>query len=144
MNSIHLICLGVKDLSASRKFYKALGFEEPNDKNSETIVFYNNFGTKLELFPYKELLKDIGISETDHPMPQSFNGITLAFNTKSEKEAEQTFENALKNGGMLVKPLTWGDWGGYSGYFKDINGYFWEVAYSSAWKFDQNDMLIIE
>lgn len=30
MNSIHLICLGVQDLTVSRQFYQALGFQAPN------------------------------------------------------------------------------------------------------------------
>jgi predicted lactoylglutathione lyase len=53
MNGIHLICLGVKDLAAARKFYKAIGFVEPNTEHADEIVFFNNAGTKLELFPYR-------------------------------------------------------------------------------------------
>lgn len=35
-------------------------------------------------------------------------------------------------------------WGGYSGYFRDPDGYYWEVAHADSWKFDSNDMLVIE
>ncbi|MCC8115782.1 MAG: VOC family protein, partial [Planctomycetes bacterium] len=34
-------------------------------------------------------------------------------------------------------------WGGYSGYFRDPDGYYWEVAYWDGWRFDENGMLII-
>lgn len=144
MNTIHLICLGVNDLAASRKFYKAIGFDEPNDKMADTIVFFNNTGTKLELFPYDELLKDIGIKAEDNPMPTTFNGVTHAYNAKSKEEVDTVFENAQQNGAVIVKQPVWGDWGGYIGYFQDPNGYYWEVAYSKDWQFDEHDMLVIE
>lgn len=144
MNRVNLMCLGVKDLAASRKFYKAIGFDEPNDEMADTIVFFNNEGTKLELFPYDELLKDIGISAEDNPMPTSFNGQTQAYNVKSKEEVDEVFEKALANGATLIKQPVWGDWGGYSGYFRDLNGYYWEVAYSKDWQFDENNMLIIK
>lgn len=44
----------------------------------------------------------------------------------------------------IVKEPVKTSWGGYSGYFKDPDGYYWEVAYGADWKFDENDMLIIE
>ncbi|WP_137597751.1 VOC family protein [Paucilactobacillus kaifaensis] len=144
MNSIHLICLGVQDLAQSRKFYRAIGFVEPNDEHANEIVFFNNTGTKLELFPYSELLKDIGLNATEHPFPKSFNGVTHAFNAKSKEEVDFIFKKALANGAQLIKQPVWGDWGGYSGYFSDPNGYYWEVAYSKDWQFDDNDMLVIE
>lgn len=144
MNGIHLICLGVKDLAAARKFYKAIGFVEPNAEHADEIVFFNNAGTKLELFPYAELLKDIGLDPAANPQPTTFNGVTHAYNTKSVAEADQVFAQALANGATAVKPLVWGDWGGYSGYFKDPDGYYWEVAYADSWQFDQNDMLVIK
>ncbi len=40
MNTIHLICLGVQSLAKSRKFYKQLGFMEPNIEYSDKIVFF--------------------------------------------------------------------------------------------------------
>lgn len=144
MNRINLICLGVKDLQESREFYQAIGFDEPSTENSDIIAFFNNAGTRLELFPYAELLKDIGIDAQENPMPTSFNGVTQAFNAKSSEEVDMVFQLALDNGARSVKTPVWGDWGGYSGYFVDPNGYYWEVAYSKDWKFDQNDMLVIE
>lgn len=144
MNSIHLICLGVQDLTVSRQFYQALGFQAPNLENAETIVFFNNTGTKLELFPYTALLVDIGLSADNHPFPRTFNGVTHAFNTHSQAEVDATFKTALANGATLIKAPEWGDWGGYSGYFSDPDGYYWEVAYSKDWQFDQDGMVVIE
>lgn len=33
-------------------------------------------------------------------------------------------------GGTIVKPTQMSSWGGYGGYFQDIDGYYWEVAYA--------------
>jgi hypothetical protein len=32
-------------------------------------------------------------------------------------------------------------WGGYSGYFKDPDGYLFEVAFNPFWELDENDNL---
>jgi uncharacterized glyoxalase superfamily protein PhnB len=37
---------------------------------------------------------------------------------------------AVAAGATLLKPGTQADWGGYSGYFADPEGYPWEVAWN--------------
>ena len=143
MNRINLITLGVSDMNRSLKFYRdGLGFETSVNEENPEIVFFNNNGTKLELYPLDELAKDI---DTDNP-PQGkgFSGITLAYNAKSKKEVDEVMERAEKAGAEVVKEPQTVFWGGYSGYFTDPDGYYWEVAYSDNWKFDENDMLIME
>ena len=44
-------------------------------------------------------------------------------------------------GATIVKPAQKVFWGGYSGYFKDLDGYLFEVAYNPFWEFDENDNL---
>ena len=39
-------------------------------------------------------------------------------------------EHALSAGATLAKVAQKASWGGYSGYFKDLDGYLWEVAYN--------------
>jgi uncharacterized glyoxalase superfamily protein PhnB len=39
-------------------------------------------------------------------------------------------EKAVSPGARLVKPPQAASWGGYHGYFKDPDGYLWEVAYN--------------
>jgi len=34
-------------------------------------------------------------------------------------------------------------WGGYSGYFKDLDGYVFEIAYNPFWKIDNEGNLVI-
>ncbi|WP_071130613.1 VOC family protein [Enterococcus timonensis] len=144
MNRINLICLGVEDLAKSLQFYKALGFKTLEENQQPPIVFFNNQGTKLELFPLPNLAKDI--NEINPPArTKGFPGITLAINLHSTKEVDEFFDLVQKSGGTIIKLPTKNPlWDGYSGYFTDLDGYYWEVAYGSSWKFDENNMLIID
>ncbi|MGX6444866.1 VOC family protein [Neobacillus sp. K501] len=143
MNRINLIALGVKNIGESLKFYRdGLGFETSVKEENPEIVFFNNGGTKLELFPLEALAKDI--NEQNPPQGQGFSGITLAYNAKSAEEVDEVMKKAEQAGAKIVKSPQRVFWGGYSGYFSDPDGYYWEVAYAESWQFDENDMLIIE
>ncbi|WP_100065457.1 VOC family protein [Miniphocaeibacter massiliensis] len=144
MNRINLICLGVKDLARSLAFYKNIGFNTYEKDDSPPIVFFDNQGSKLELYPIEELAKDINEKNPPKLITGGFYGITLACNMKSEVEVDLLIKLVEKHGGIITKRPEKVFWGGYSGYFQDLDGYYWEVAYSSGWKFDENDMLIIE
>ncbi|AWB42993.1 glyoxalase [Paenibacillus sp. CAA11] len=144
MNRINLICLGVRDIAKSRSFYRdGLGFTTSSKEEQPGIVFFNNNGTKLELFPLEELAKDIHADAPPQP-GTGFPGITLAYNAKSKEEVDAIFQKIEEIGGSIAKMPETVFWGGYSGYFRDPDGYYWEVAYADSWQFDENDMLIIE
>ncbi|AZB44346.1 VOC family protein [Bacillus sp. FJAT-42376] len=146
MNRINLIALGVREIAASLKFYRQIGFEASVIGNEEepVIVFFKNQGTKLELFPLEQLAKDINEENPPELSAGGFSGITLAYNAKSEEEVNQMFERAKKAGAEIAKKPQKTSWGGYSGYFRDPDGYYWEVAYGPDWEFDESDMLIIK
>ena len=57
---------------------------------------------------------------------------------------DRVFALAKRSGAKIIKEPVTVFWGGYSGYFQDPNGYYWEVAYGDMWQFDENDMLIIQ
>ncbi|WP_430788304.1 VOC family protein [Virgibacillus flavescens] len=143
MNRLNLLTLGVDDIGKSLTFYRdGLGFETTEDSDNPEIVFFNNAGTKLALYPLNELAKDI--NENEPPVRGKFPGITLAYNAKSAEEVDEVMEKAKLAGGSIVKPPERVFWGGYSGYFTDPDGYYWEVAFGDNWEFDKNDMLIIK
>jgi len=144
MNRINLICLGVNDIKKSLDFYKGIGFKTYEQNDNPPIVFFDNQGTKLELFPIKGLAEDINSDNPPEIVQGKFSGITLAINLKSEKEVDDFMELVIKNGGKIAKKPQKVFWGGYSGYFQDMDGYYWEAAYSSNWKFNEDNMLIIE
>ncbi|KMN38776.1 MULTISPECIES: VOC family protein [Lysinibacillus] len=146
MNRLNLITLGVKDMVESLNFYReGLGFEVVvyGEETNPDVMFFNNGGTKISLFPIERLVKDI--NESNPPeISQGFGGITLAYNGKSKEEVDRVFALAKKAGAEIIKEPVTVFWGGYSGYFQDPNGYYWEVAYGDMWQFDENDMLIIQ
>lgn len=147
MNRINLICLGVADLARSRAFYRdGLGFATSSDEERPEIVFFDNGGTKLELFQRDELAKDISASDPPALADTQavFTGITLAYNAKTKGEVDEIFAKIERIGGQIAKAPELVSWGGYSGYFRDPDGYYWEVAYADSWEFDANDMLVIE
>lgn len=145
MNRLNLLTLGVKDMVESLKFYRdGLGFEVVvyGDETNPDVIFFNNKGTKISLFPINRLAEDI---HEDNPpvIGTGFNGVTLAYNGKSKEEVDEVFVLAEKAGAKIAKQPETVFWGGYSGYFQDPNGFYWEVAYGENWEFDENDMLIV-
>jgi catechol 2,3-dioxygenase-like lactoylglutathione lyase family enzyme len=92
MNRMNIICLGVRDMETSIKFYRdGLGFKTNEKSNNPEVIFFSNSGTKLELYPLKLLAKDI--NENNPPeITNSFGGITLAYNAKSKAEVHEIID----------------------------------------------------
>ena len=144
MNRINLICLGVGNMARSLEFYKKIGFKTYEKEDNPPIVFFDNRGTKLELYPIAELARDINADNPPDIVTGGFSGITLAINLKSEQEVDAFMEAVSANGGTIAKKPERVFWGGYSGYFQDPDGYYWEVAFGPMWEFDENEMLVIK
>lgn len=143
MNRISIICLGVKDMAQSIRFYRdGLGFATDEKGDNPKVIFFNTTGTKFELYPLTLLAEDIN-GQNPPQIAAGFAGITLAYNVKSEAEVHEVMEIAKKAGAVIAKEPQKVFWGGYSGYFTDPNGYYWEVAYNPHWSFDENDMLVL-
>ncbi len=143
MNRINVVCLGVRDIVKSRAFFLALGFTTPNMEEKPDIVFFQNGGSKLELFPLDQLAADIDANNPP-PVAGGFPGFTIAHNADSKEAVDAIFAMVESIGGTIVKKPETVFWGGYSGYFRDPDGYYWEVAYWDGWRFDENGMLIID
>jgi catechol 2,3-dioxygenase-like lactoylglutathione lyase family enzyme len=143
MNRINVICLGVRNMETSLRFYRdGLGFQTDEKEDNPKVVFFNTSGTKFELYPLTLLAQDI--SEGNPPeIANGFAGITLAYNVKSEDEVVRIIELARKAGATITKEPQKVFWGGYHAYFADPDGYYWEVAYNPYWSFDENDMIVL-
>jgi catechol 2,3-dioxygenase-like lactoylglutathione lyase family enzyme len=142
MNHIHIITLGVKEINRSLKFYRALGFQTSVQEENPGIVFFQNGGTTLALYPREKLAEDI--SEANPPQGEGFGGITLAHNVREQNEVDKIMELAEKAGAKIVKKPQRVFWGGYSGYFADPDGYYWEVAHGENWQFNEDGSLVID
>jgi len=133
---LNLITLGVDDFKKSVSFYEGLGWKKSN-KSMDDFALFPLGGITLSLYPRQALAEDTTLKYE----PSEFSGITLSFNTKSEKEVDDVLKEVKKLGGIIVKPAQKVFWGGYSGYFKDLDGHLIEVAHNPFWELDENDNL---
>lgn len=122
---ISMITLGVRNLASSIKFYEqGLGF--PRMESPPEVAFFTLNGTWLGLYGREDLAKDATVSAEG----AGFESFALAHNVGSEKEVDDVVNQAVNAGATLVKKPQKVFWGGYSGYFKDLDGHLWEVAHN--------------
>ncbi len=122
---ISMITLGVRDLNAAIEFYQhGLGF--PRMESPPEVAFFTLNGTWLGLYGREALAADAMLS----PAGEGFAGFSLAHNVGSEQEVDEVISQAVQAGATLVKEPQKVFWGGYSGYFKDLDGHLWEVAHN--------------
>lgn len=123
-----IVTLGVSDIIRSTEFYQTgLGFDRiPYD--SDTISFFAIGDAQLALFPREELARDVGVPGDGAGFP----GIRLAWTVDSSAAVVDALNRAVTAGGTLIKHGQPVLWGGFSGYFADLDGHLWEVACGSA------------
>lgn len=133
---LNLITLGVSDFERSLRFYESLGWKK-SDKSIDGLALFPLGGITLALHPIEELADDTTLKY----QAAEFSGLTLSYNAKSEKEVDEVLKKVEKLGAKIIKPAQKVFWGGYSGYFKDPDGYLIEVAFNPFWELDENDNL---
>ena|SRR2546423_6914505 len=137
---ISIITLGVADVDRSVKFFRdGLGFPT-SAKTGDPIAFFATAGTRLAVYPLERLAEDIG--PQIKPV-RGFSGVTLAHNVRTKEEVAEVLALAERAGGKIIKPAQDVFWGGHSGYFSDLDGYYWEVAWAPASQFDESGSLIL-
>ena len=83
----------------------------------------------LALHPRRLLAADARVADDG----QGFDGITLAYNTRTREEVDAVLAEAAAAGATILKPARDTSWGGYAGYFADPDGHAWEVAWNPDW-----------
>ncbi len=122
---LSFVTLGVADLERATRFYEA-GLGLTRLDSPPTVSFFELGRTWLALYPRQLLAEDAGVPAAGSGFP----GFALAHNVRSKAEADRLLEDAARAGGRIVKPAQEADWGGYSGYFADPDGFLWEVAWN--------------
>lgn len=136
---MHLILLGVDNIEKSRAFYEALGWSK-SPSGHEEFVKFDLGGYALCLLSRTALAADaLAASNTR----SDFNGIAFVYLAKTPEEVPAILATAVAAGGTLVKPATRTQWG-IAGYFKDPDGYLFEVDYEEVWVFDQQNRLVVD
>ena len=137
---VDVLTLGVADLERALRFYRdGLGLEtegiiatEHLDLSSgaagAVVMFHLEGGPILALYPLSELAKDAGVdaASPDRSGPTFSIGYLLpSKDAVDEFLARAERAGATLSGGPRERP-----WGIYSGYFRDLDGHYWEVIWN--------------
>lgn len=129
---VTVITLGVDDLERSLSFYRdGLGLNTDGIIGQEfehgAVAFFDlQSGLKLAIWPRKNISHDSGLP-LDQP---SATDVTLGHNVSSKHEVDVVMAQAKAAGATVVKPAHDTFWGGYAGYFHDLDKHLWEVAWN--------------
>ncbi|BBJ24094.1 VOC family protein [Candidatus Nitrotoga sp. AM1P] len=129
---ITVITLCVDNLERAVHFYRdGLGLPTQGIIGKEfeygAVAFFDlQPGLKLAIWPRTSLAHDaripIGI-----PNPTEFS---IGHNVSSTAEVDAVMEQAKSAGAVIVKPAQKTFWGGYGGYFQDLDHHLWEVVWN--------------
>lgn len=130
---ISVLTVCVDDLEKSLSFYRdGLGLPTPGIIGQQfehgAVAFFDlQPGLKLAIWPRDSLAHDTGMANQGRSSPD----FTIGHNVRSEQEVNEVMAQAEKAGARIVKPAQKTFWGGYAGYFQDLDGHLWEVVYNT-------------
>ncbi|MGQ0549085.1 MAG: VOC family protein [Armatimonadota bacterium] len=133
---IKVLTLSVSDLGKSLAFYRdGMGLPTQGIIGTEfedgAVVFFNmNDDLILALYPRASLSKDAKVS-VSLPSPVEFS---IGHIVRSKHEVDTVMKQAEKAGAKITDPAHDRFWGGYSGYFQDLDGHLWEIAWNPKWE----------
>ena len=135
---LHLITLGVTNLTRSRIFYEHV-FEWPvSAASQDDVVFFKSGGAVVAIYPLGKLADDAAVTPRTGT---GFTGITLAHNVSDKGAVAPLIEKAKAAGAVVTKPAQDAFWGGHHGYFADPDGHLWEIAWNPYFPFDEDGSL---
>ncbi|HTA98239.1 MAG TPA: VOC family protein [Solirubrobacteraceae bacterium] len=124
---VTVITLGVSDLSRSRRFYEALGWQSGAGPEDD-VVFFQAGDMVLALWDRVKLAQDSCVEDAP-----GWGGVTLALNLGSPSEVDAATEQARAAGATIGREPAETFWGGYSSVFVDPDGHPWEIAHNPHW-----------
>ena len=124
---LSFVTLAVRDLDATRAFYlDGLGWEAALDVPGEVLMIKVGEHVVLSLWNAVEFAAEVGpIARGPGLAP-----VTLAHNVATREEVDAVLETARQAGADPVHAAAEREWGGYTGYFGDPDGFRWEIAYN--------------
>ncbi|HEU5038603.1 MAG TPA: VOC family protein [Nocardioides sp.] len=124
---ISFVTLAVRDLDASRAFYiDGLGWEPALFVPGEVLMVRVGEHVVLSFWDRSAFEAEVGtIGSGEGVAP-----ITLAHNVPTRAEVTEVLAVARAAGADPVTEAVERDWGGFTGYFGDPDGYRWEVAFN--------------
>lgn len=124
---ISFLTLAVADLDATRRFYRdGLGWTPEIDVPGEVLMFRAGPALVLSLWDRAHFEAEVGAVMTGPGVAP----LTIAHNMSSPEGVDEVLAAAEAAGAPHVQPGLQREWGGYSGYFADPDGFRWEIAYN--------------
>jgi uncharacterized glyoxalase superfamily protein PhnB len=136
---INILTLGVNDLEKSLQFLRdgfgwhTQGIIGAEYEHGEVVLFELNSGMILSLYQRENLAWDSCLERG----PDSVTEFSIGHLVNTGEEVDKIMKQAEKAGAEIVKPAQKTFWGGYGGYFKDLDGHLWEIAYNPAYKIEE-------
>ena len=122
---LNFVTLVVADLDRARRFYlEGLGWTAALDVPGEVVMIHVGHKLVLSLWAESAARGELGEVTRGGTLP-----FTLAHNVGSPEDVDAVLETARAAGATVHGPEA-RDWGGYSGYFTDPDGFRWEVAHN--------------
>ena len=124
---VSFITLAVADLDATRAFYlDGLGWSAELDVPGEVLMIKVGDRLVLSLWDEAGFEAEVGpIRRGEGLVP-----MTLAHNVATRSEVDAVLATARAAGADPVGAAEERDWGGYTGYFADPDGFRWEIAWN--------------
>ncbi|MGZ4447773.1 MAG: VOC family protein [Nocardioides sp.] len=122
---ISFITLAVADLDRSREFYLGgLGWSAALDVPGEVLMIKAGERLVLSLWSEAGFESEVGpVRRGEGVVP-----VTLSHNVHTPEEVDAVLATARAAGAEPVTEAVEREWGGYTGYFGDPDGFRWEIA----------------
>jgi uncharacterized protein len=134
---ISVLTLAVDDVERSLEFYRRLGLESHGLAGTEFVgddttpggtvaMFELEGGLLLSLYSRADLAKDASI-----PLdPPSSGQFSIGHLVRTRDEVDSALTEAKRAGATVDTAPHERPWGIYSGYFRDPDGYMWEIIWN--------------
>jgi uncharacterized protein len=124
---VSVIMLGVKDVDRAKQFYvDGLGCEVTQNYPGFVRCSLGDGSSDIALYGWDDAAQDAGVS----PAGSGFRGVSFHYTTDTRDEVDRVMGAAAAAGGSVVKKAEPAEWGGYTGWFSDLDGYLWKVTTS--------------
>lgn len=124
---VSFVTFAVRDLARSRAFYvDGLGWAPELEVPGEVLMFMAGERLVLSLWDREAFEAEVGESVLHG---EGVPPLSVAHNVASPAQVRAVLDLARDAGAPVHGPLA-REWGGYSGYFSDPDGFRWEVAWN--------------
>jgi len=124
---VSFITLAIHDLERTRAFYlDGLGWTPVLDVPGEVIMIQVGEHLILSLWDQTAFEAEVGPIARGSGVPP----LTLAHNVATRDLVDEVLATARAAGADPVHAGQGRDWGGYTGYFGDPDGFRWEIAWN--------------